>query len=121
MVLGYHGGYGIFAGVGQAQGHLLESQALSPAFGPSVKLDAGSAALCSDNLHVLPADAPVAGTEGLHCGFLGGKTGRQVGRPSPAILNLARSEHPVQKALAIAFQHLADPGDFYDVDTRRKH
>ena len=113
--------HGVFPGMGEAKGDFVDAQPLSPGFGAAVKEDAGRAAGGAANFDVLPGDATDAGAQGFHGGFLGGKSGGQIGSAAPAVGQLALSEDALLKPLPVTVKDTLNPGDFDDVDTGGQH
>jgi YfiH family protein len=67
-------GEGLVGGVGDAEGDVFDAEAVGDFGGFAVELDGGAAAALAYDFDVDPADAAApAGTEGFHCGFLGGE------------------------------------------------
>ena len=86
-----------------------------------MELDAGGLAAAPDDFYVAPADAPDAGAEGLHGGFLGGEAAGELGGASATVGGFALGVDAAEEAVAVVLVNAADPGDFDDVNAGYEH
>ena len=90
--------------MGKADGELGQAQLLGPRLGSPVQMNQRLAPLVTEDLHLLPGDAPQPRAEGFGDGLFGGETDRQLRHPPSAISLLRRGVHSLEETLAVPSQ-----------------